>query len=88
MEEKMSYEQALARLEQIIRAMENDKIPLEESFRIKRPFGMPEIFFVEILFAIHEFGFSAQGNGKLPRQRLRRALDGVIRLFKVDIHCI
>ncbi len=31
MEEKMSYEQALARLEQIIRAMENDKVPLEES---------------------------------------------------------
>ncbi len=31
MEEKMNYEQALARLEQIIRAMENDKIPLAES---------------------------------------------------------
>lgn len=34
MEEKMSYEQALARLEQIIRAMENDKIPLEESLTL------------------------------------------------------
>lgn len=34
MEEKMSYEQALARLEQIIRAMENDKIPLEESLSL------------------------------------------------------
>lgn len=34
MEEKMSYEQALARLEQIIRAMENDKIPLEESLAL------------------------------------------------------
>ncbi len=32
--EKMSYEQALARLEQIIRAMENDKIPLEESLSL------------------------------------------------------
>ena len=31
MEQKLSYEQALARLEQIIRAMESDKIPLEES---------------------------------------------------------
>lgn len=31
MEQKLSYEQALGRLEQIIRAMENDKIPLEES---------------------------------------------------------
>ena len=34
MEEKMSYEQALARLEQIIRAMENDKIPLEDSLKL------------------------------------------------------
>ena len=34
MEEKMSYEQALARLEQIIRAMENEKIPLEESLAL------------------------------------------------------
>ena len=34
MEEKMSYEQALARLEQIIRAMENDKIPLAESLTL------------------------------------------------------
>ena len=34
MEEKMSYEQALARLEQIIRAMENDKIPLAESLAL------------------------------------------------------
>ena len=34
MEEKMSYEQALARLEQIIRAMENDKIPLSESLAL------------------------------------------------------
>lgn len=34
MEEKMSYEQALARLEQIIRAMENDKIPLSESLTL------------------------------------------------------
>lgn len=34
MEEKMSYEQALARLEQIIRAMENDKIPLAESLQL------------------------------------------------------
>ncbi|MBO5757657.1 MAG: exodeoxyribonuclease VII small subunit [Clostridia bacterium] len=30
----MSYEQALARLEQIIRAMENDKIPLAESLAL------------------------------------------------------
>ena len=34
MEEKMSYEQALARLEQIIRAMENDKISLEDSLKL------------------------------------------------------
>ena len=34
MEETMSYEQALARLEQIIRAMENDKIPLAESLAL------------------------------------------------------
>lgn len=34
MEKKMSYEQALARLEQIIRAMENDKIPLAESLAL------------------------------------------------------
>ena len=34
MEQKLSYEQALARLEQIIRAMESDKIPLEESLRM------------------------------------------------------
>ena len=34
MEEKMSYEQVLARLEQIIRAMENDKIPLAESLAL------------------------------------------------------
>ena len=34
MEEKMSYEQALARLEHIIRAMENDKIPLAESLAL------------------------------------------------------
>lgn len=34
MEEKMSYEQALARLEHIIRAMENDKIPLSESLSL------------------------------------------------------
>ena len=34
MEEKMSYEQALARLEQIIRAMENDKLPLEQSLAL------------------------------------------------------
>ena len=34
MEEKMSYEQALVRLEQIIRAMENDKIPLAESLAL------------------------------------------------------
>ena len=33
MEQKMSYEQALARLEQIIRALENDKIPLEDSLK-------------------------------------------------------
>ncbi|MBE6698093.1 MAG: exodeoxyribonuclease VII small subunit [Ruminococcaceae bacterium] len=30
----MSYEQALERLTQIIRAMENDKIPLEESLAL------------------------------------------------------
>ena len=34
MEQKMSYEQALARLEQIIRAMENDKIALAESLAL------------------------------------------------------
>ncbi len=34
MEQKMSYEQALARLEQIIRAMENDKIALKESLEL------------------------------------------------------
>lgn len=34
MEQKLSYEQALARLEQIIRAMESDKIPLEDSLRM------------------------------------------------------
>ena len=33
MEQKMSYEQALARLELIIRALENDKIPLEDSLK-------------------------------------------------------
>lgn len=32
--EEMNYEQALARLEQIIRAMENDKIPLSESLTL------------------------------------------------------
>lgn len=32
--EEMNYEQALARLEQIIRAMENDKIPLAESLAL------------------------------------------------------
>ncbi len=34
MEQKLTYEQALARLEQIIRAMESDKIPLEESLKL------------------------------------------------------
>ena len=34
MEQQMNYEQAQARLEQIIRAMENDKIPLEESLAL------------------------------------------------------
>ena len=34
MEQKLTYEQALARLEQIIRAMESDKIPLEESLQL------------------------------------------------------
>ena len=34
MEQKLSYEQALERLSQIIRAMENDKIPLEESLAL------------------------------------------------------
>ncbi|MBR2445201.1 MAG: exodeoxyribonuclease VII small subunit [Clostridia bacterium] len=34
MEQKLSYEQALVRLEQIIRAMESDKIPLEDSLRM------------------------------------------------------
>ena len=34
MEEKMSYEQALARLEEIIRAMENEKIPLAQSLSL------------------------------------------------------
>lgn len=34
MEQKMTYEEALARLEQIIRAMENEKIPLEESLKL------------------------------------------------------
>ena len=34
MEQKLSYEQALARLEQIIRAMENDKIALKESLEL------------------------------------------------------
>jgi len=34
MEQKLSYEQALERLTQIIRAMENDKIPLEESLAL------------------------------------------------------
>ena len=34
MEQKLSYEQALERLTQIIRAMENEKIPLEESLAL------------------------------------------------------
>jgi exodeoxyribonuclease VII small subunit len=34
MEQKLSYEQALERLTQIIRAMENDKIPLEQSLAL------------------------------------------------------
>lgn len=34
MEQKLSYEQALERLSQIIRAMENEKIPLEESLAL------------------------------------------------------
>lgn len=34
MEQKLSYEQALERLTHIIRAMENDKIPLEESLAL------------------------------------------------------
>ena len=34
MEQAMNYEQAQARLEQIIRAMENDKIPLAESLAL------------------------------------------------------
>ena len=34
MEQKLSYEQALERLTYIIRAMENDKIPLEESLKL------------------------------------------------------
>ena len=34
MEQKLSYEQALERLTQIIRAMENDKIPLAESLAL------------------------------------------------------
>ena len=34
MEEKMSYEQALARLEEIIRAMENEQIPLAQSLSL------------------------------------------------------
>ena len=34
MEQKMTYEEARARLEQIIRAMENEKIPLEESLKL------------------------------------------------------
>ncbi len=34
MEQQMNYEQAQARLEQIIRAMENDKLPLEQSLAL------------------------------------------------------
>lgn len=34
MEQAMNYEQAQARLEQIIRAMENDKLPLEQSLAL------------------------------------------------------
>ena len=34
MDQKLSYEQALARLEQIIRTMEGDKIPLAESLAL------------------------------------------------------
>lgn len=34
MEQTMNYEQAQARLEQIIRAMENDKLPLEQSLAL------------------------------------------------------
>ena len=34
MEQNLSYEQALARLEQIIRAMEGDKVPLAESLAL------------------------------------------------------
>ena len=34
MEQKLTYEQALERLTYIIRAMENDKIPLEESLKL------------------------------------------------------
>ncbi len=34
MEQKLTYEQALERLTQIIRAMENDKIPLDESLKL------------------------------------------------------
>ena len=34
MEQQMNYEQAQARIEQIIRAMENDKLPLEQSLAL------------------------------------------------------
>ena len=34
MEQAMNYEQVQARLEQIIRAMENDKLPLEQSLAL------------------------------------------------------
>ena len=34
MEQAMNYEQAQARLEQIIRALENDKLPLEQSLAL------------------------------------------------------
>ncbi len=34
MEQVMNYEQAQARLEEIIRAMENDKLPLEQSLAL------------------------------------------------------
>lgn len=34
MEQTMNYEQAQARLEQIIRAMESDKLPLEQSLAL------------------------------------------------------
>ena len=34
MEQALNYEQAQARLEQIIRALENDKLPLEQSLAL------------------------------------------------------